>query len=593
MIKYKRIIAVIMSCILFWNCSSYLVNAQEIEAESVEISDTETVEETTEEATENAVGTGMGLQKKPQIGISNVSAANIVETQEKYIRNLLIEADTVKNELKLSWENEETVVCDGAEVVLYTKEDKSDKTPVIVKVDGENELILNKENTNDRLQTGTVYYIDVKAYKVAENTRYYGKTLSAAAVLLDTPVVSATAEDAQYSLSWNKVAGATSYVICNADTGKEIQNTTENNVTVTEVANDVAHNVMVKAIAEFTIAETDMTIEYDETKYIYESESEIVTVTPQIVTPAVVTGVKIAPYHLGAILSWDASELATSYDVRRYDSTSNKWTIVKETTDTTYTDTGLVEGRIYYYKIVAVRTSGGVTAKSGVSSEVAVKGKKYLTGAVHPMYYGASCKITCPMYTTSTATKSVGKLQKGTKVTVISTSVGNRTLIELSNGNRYYISKGRLNYTSCKYTTMDYTTQVKEDFINDKGYWSKTGYLIWISSYTQKVNVFTGSQGNWKLHKTYKCATGKATTRTIRGTFRVHGKASRYGGTTYEKWVTFFYDVNSFHSRLYRNGKIVDARIGQPASNGCIRMYTDECYWIYQNIPLETCVVSY
>src|SRR5699024_2833842 len=51
----------------------------------------------------------------------------------------------------------------------------------------------------------------------------------------------------------------------------------------------------------------------------------------------------------------------------------------------------------------------------------------------------------------------------------------------------------RENYTQSR----DYSETVKTAFVNQRGYSSPTGYLIWLNLKTQKVNIFQGSQGNW------------------------------------------------------------------------------------------------
>ena len=36
-----------------------------------------------------------------------------------------------------------------------------------------------------------------------------------------------------------------------------------------------------------------------------------------------------------------------------------------------------------------------------------------------------------------------------------------------------------------------------------------------------------------------------------------------------------------------------DARIGFPISHGCLRMYNEDIWWLYNNIPNGTTVVVY
>ena len=60
-------------------------------------------------------------------------------------------------------------------------------------------------------------------------------------------------------------------------------------------------------------------------------------------------------------------------------------------------------------------------------------------------------------------------------------------------------SRYRGNYTSSY--DIDYSPEIKQAFVHAKGYSSRTGYLIWVSLATQKVNVFGGFKGNWDLMK--------------------------------------------------------------------------------------------
>ena len=56
-----------------------------------------------------------------------------------------------------------------------------------------------------------------------------------------------------------------------------------------------------------------------------------------------------------------------------------------------------------------------------------------------------------------------------------------------------------------------------------------------------------------------------------------------------------WYPEYFFHSIIYYQGTwdIMDASMGYNASHGCVRLYTDNAEWIYNNVPLNTKVVSY
>jgi hypothetical protein len=60
--------------------------------------------------------------------------------------------------------------------------------------------------------------------------------------------------------------------------------------------------------------------------------------------------------------------------------------------------------------------------------------------------------------------------------------------------------------------------------VNEKGYSSNTEYLVWVSIAYQRVNVFTGSKGNWTLDKTFIVGTGASGRDTPVGVWKIIGK---------------------------------------------------------------------
>lgn len=155
---------------------------------------------------------------------------------------------------------------------------------------------------------------------------------------------------------------------------------------------------------------------------------------------------------------------------------------------------------------------------------------------------------------------------------------------------------------SCKYSgkrAPDLRGEIKEAFVNGKGYSSKTGYLIWVNLATQKVNVFQGSKGSWTLIHTYNCSTGAPSTPTPVGVTYVTYKQSAWKTSSYiVRPITRFYPNTgyAFHSVLYSpsgSGKVIDGAMGYPASHGCVRTDEEGVWWIYYNIPVNTTVVIY
>ena len=139
----------------------------------------------------------------------------------------------------------------------------------------------------------------------------------------------------------------------------------------------------------------------------------------------------------------------------------------------------------------------------------------------------------------------------------------------------------------------------KEVWINTQGYASNTEYLLWINLAYQRVNIFEQSGECWELTRTCLVGTGAPGRGTPPGVWTTSFKQP--GG-----WTTAAYTVKpvvrfmgsigyAFHSRLYYPGTttIQNPGIGYPISNGCIRMYDEDIWFIYDNIPDGTTVVVY
>lgn len=67
-------------------------------------------------------------------------------------------------------------------------------------------------------------------------------------------------------------------------------------------------------------------------------------------------------------LSWDEADDAPKYRIYRYDTKTGKYAYIATTTDTTYTDKGLVAGKDYQYKVRGLWTIGGENYYGGYSS---------------------------------------------------------------------------------------------------------------------------------------------------------------------------------------------------------------------------------
>lgn len=130
--------------------------------------------------------------------------------------------------------------------------------------------------------------------------------------------------------------------------------------------------------------------------------------------------------------------------------------------------------------------------------------------------------------------------------------------------------------------------QKAEEFINGKNLSSKTNYLMWVDTDANLVYVFQGKKNEWVLLKTMSCTDGKSSTPTIKGNFSINGRGpwlTSYNGKVKAKYKVRIHEDYYFHSILFNTkGKIVDSRLGQSLSHGCVRLSVENAKWVYENI---------
>ena len=161
--------------------------------------------------------------------------------------------------------------------------------------------------------------------------------------------------------------------------------------------------------------------------------------------------------------------------------------------------------------------------------------------------------------------------------------------IQLAEGQTCYIANKYLTWVKPKATgaSGDYSVTTKLAFVNGQRIVSSTDYMIWISLDKQRVNVFTGSNRNWTLIKTYKASSGAGESPTLDNSF----KTTRYYHVKWKKqavdsmtWFTSFYG-SGIH-RFVGPGK---KNMGKkPISHSCVRVSNKNAKWIYENVPLHS-----
>ena len=169
--------------------------------------------------------------------------------------------------------------------------------------------------------------------------------------------VTATPANAQVSLSWTASAGAASYTVQRAATSGG------------------PYALVASGVAATTV--TDSGVTNGNTYYYVVSASNSsgtgvnsaeVSVVPAAPAPTTPTGLAATPYNASASLSWNASDSATSYNIKRSLTSGTGYSTVQSSAALSYSDFGVANGTTYYYVVSAVNSVG----ESPNSTEVSV-----------------------------------------------------------------------------------------------------------------------------------------------------------------------------------------------------------------------------
>lgn len=128
----------------------------------------------------------------------------------------------------------------------------------------------------------------------------------------------------------------------------------------------------------------------------------------------------------------------------------------------------------------------------------------------------------------------------------------------------------------------------------DKSLKSSTNHYVWTDIARQRVYILNKTSSGWYLEKTITCSTGKNTSPSLRGDFKIRDRGewfySERLGSGAKYWVRYK-DSYLFHSvAMDKNQNIIDPTLGEKSSNGCIRMSLEDAKWFYNNIEADTSV---
>ena len=230
----------------------------------------------------------------------------------------------------------------------------------------------------------------------------------------------------------------------------------------------------------------------------------------------------------------------------------------------------------------------------------------YTAQNVQTIHVLARVKYTTAMYSKTTLTGYMRTIEGNSVIRFLKYADGGKiALVETESGIRGWVSGSAIRVSWNNYHTdsMEYSTGVKEAFVNQvHNYSSPSKYLIWCNLYTTTVNIFEGSQGNWKLIKSSECAIGTPESPTRPGVFSIYSRAYYWSFDNEPRkdvdrcfYVSLFDGGIAFHSRLYYTGTttMVDSRLSAEISHGCVRCPDEIVSFIYKQCPIGTTVVVY
>ena len=160
--------------------------------------------------------------------------------------------------------------------------------------------------------------------------------------------LTATAGNAQVSLSWSASSGATSYNVLRSTTSNGPYSNIATGVTTpsytdTTVTNGTTYYYVVQAANSAGTS----------------ANSNQASATPTVPPPGTPTNLTATAGNAQVSLSWTASPGATSYNVLRSITSGGPYgNIATGVTTPSYTDTTVTNGTIYYYVVQAVNSSG-------------------------------------------------------------------------------------------------------------------------------------------------------------------------------------------------------------------------------------------
>lgn len=127
--------------------------------------------------------------------------------------------------------------------------------------------------------------------------------------------------------------------------------------------------------------------------------------------------------------------------------------------------------------------------------------------------------------------------------------------------------------------------------------YSSTKFLVLVDLTAQRVGIYNGEQGKWKLIKGYACSSGALGSQTPTGKFRIQNRGTWFYnkslGEGAQWWVGFDGDYLLHSLPMDENHKVTCDVLGKPLSHGCVRQSVADAKWVYDNVPQDSTVFIY
>jgi lipoprotein-anchoring transpeptidase ErfK/SrfK len=141
-----------------------------------------------------------------------------------------------------------------------------------------------------------------------------------------------------------------------------------------------------------------------------------------------------------------------------------------------------------------------------------------------------------------------------------------------------------------KITKEKTLNEIIQSELNSKEINSDTDYFISVSKSQRQVYIYHMENNSWVNIKVFTCNIGESDSPTIEGDFYsgLRGKYLKID-ETYVKYFTQISGNYLFHSIIYdEDGEVMDGRLGEAVSHGCVRLSLEDAKYMYYNIPART-----